>query len=225
MSEQRPQEQPPQGASTELRDVAEMLRDAAAQLRSIIDSLNNPLAAIAANAMQSQQAAPQQPQPREQHSQGQEAPQEAKRAEQEDVVRPQPRPETTSTEVVKAQPMVSQAVGPSRAAAPVIPVTNIERVMKLLNLFADMNILSNDFFESVVKAMSSLGVLSDGERDALVYLLNTMKLGVEKGLSPQEVVSLLAIIFSEAGVDNDEVIRSGLAKVILSKLRRQDESR
>ncbi|ADL19866.1 hypothetical protein ASAC_1461 [Acidilobus saccharovorans 345-15] len=223
MSEQKPQEQRPQEAPTELRDVAEMLRDAAAQLRSIIDSLNNPLAAIAANAMQSQQAAPQQPQPREQHSQ--EAPQEAKRAEQEDVVRPQPRPEATSTEVVKAQPMASQAVGPSRAAAPVIPVTNVERVMKLLNLFADMNILSNDFFESVVKAMSSLGVLSDGERDALVYLLNTMKLGVEKGLSPQEVVSLLAIIFSEAGVDNDEVIRSGLAKVILSKLRRQDESR
>jgi len=55
MSEQqRPQEQQQQAAQgpEELTEVARMLRDAAAQLRSIIDSLNNPLAAIAASAMQ-----------------------------------------------------------------------------------------------------------------------------------------------------------------------------
>jgi hypothetical protein len=199
-----------------------MLRDAAAQLRSIIDSLNNPMAAIAANAMQSQQAAPQQPQPKEQRRQ--EAVQEAGPTGPEEAVetvRPQPRPELARGEA-RAQPTAPLEAARRSVA---MPMTNVERVMRLLSLFADMNILSNDFFENVVKAMSSLGVLSDGERDALVYLLDTMKLGVEKGLSPQEVVSLLAIIFSEAGVDNDEVIRSGLAKVIVSKLRRQDESR
>ncbi|ESQ25338.1 MAG: hypothetical protein JCHSAcid_08950, partial [uncultured Acidilobus sp. JCHS] len=102
---------------------------------------------------------------------------------------------------------------------------SVEKVMKLLSLFADMSMLSTDFFENVVKALGSLGVLSEGERDALVYLLNTIKLGIDKGLSPQEVISLLAILFSEAGVSNDDVIRGGLAKMILSKLRRQEESR
>lgn len=216
MSEQqKPQGQQQQVAQgpEELTEVARMLRDAAAQLRSIIDSLNNPLAAIAASAMQPQPQASQEPSSRAQAG-------AAGRAEAQ-----QPLTEEQPSEVKVAAPLTVAPlqVGELRQAAP--QGVNVEKVMKLLSLFADMSMLSTDFFENVVKAMGSLGVLSEGERDALVYLLNTIKLGIDKGLSPQEVISLLAILFSEAGVSNDDVIRSGLAKMILSKLRRQEESR
>jgi len=216
MSEQqRPQEQQQQAAQgpEELTEVARMLRDAAAQLRSIIDSLNNPLAAIAASAMQPQPQARQEPPSRAQAG-------VAGRAEAQ-----RPLTEEQPSEVKAAAPLTVapfQAGEPRQAASQGV---SVEKVMKLLGLFADMSMLSSDFFENVVKAMGSLGVLSEGERDALVYLLNTMKLGIDKGLSPQEVISLLAILFSEAGVSNDDVIRGGLAKMILSKLRRQEESR
>ena len=216
MSEQqRPQEQQQQAAQgpEELTEVARMLRDAAAQLRSIIDSLNNPLAAIAASAMQSQPQARQGSPSRAQAG-------VAGRAEAQ-----RPLTEEQPSEVKAAAPLT---VAPFQAGEPrqaAYQGVSVEKVMKLLSLFADMSMLSTDFFENVVKAMGSLGVLSEGERDALVYLLNTMKLGIDKGLSPQEVISLLAILFSEAGVSNDDVIRGGLAKMILSKLRRQEESR
>jgi hypothetical protein len=216
MSEQqKPQEQQQQVAQgpEELTAVARMLRDAAAQLRSIIDSLNNPLAAIAASAMQPQ------PQAR------QESPNRAQAGVAGRAEAQRPLTEEQPSEVKAAAPLTVaplQIGGPRQAASQGV---NVEKVMKLLSLFADMSMLSSDFFENVVKAMGSLGVLSEGERDALVYLLNTMKLGIDKGLSPQEVISLLAILFSEAGVSNDDVIRGGLAKMILSKLRRQEESR
>jgi len=217
MSEQqRPQEQQQQVAQgpEELTEVARMLRDAAAQLRSIIDSLNNPLAAIAASAMQPQ------PQAR------QESPNRAQAGVAGRAEAQRPLTEEQPSEVKAAAPLtvapLLQIGGPRQAASQGV---SVEKVMKLLGLFADMSMLSSDFFENVVKAMGSLGVLSEGERDALVYLLNTMKLGIDKGLSPQEVISLLAILFSEAGVSNDDVIRGGLAKMILSKLRRQEESR
>jgi len=216
MSEQqRPQEQQQQAAQgpEELTEVARMLRDAAAQLRSIIDSLNNPLAAIAVSAMQPQ------PQAR------QESPSRAQAGVAGRAEAQRPLTEEQPSEVKAAAPLTVapfQAGEPRQAASQGV---SVEKVMKLLSLFADMSMLSSDFFENVVKAMGSLGVLSEGERDALVYLLNTMKLGIDKGLSPQEVISLLAILFSEAGVSNDDVIRGGLAKMILSKLRRQEESR
>jgi hypothetical protein len=216
MSEQqKPQEQQQQVAQgpEELTAVARMLRDAAAQLRSIIDSLNNPLAAIAASAMQPQ------PQAR------QESPSRAQAGVAGRAEAQRPLTEEQPSEVKAAAPLTVaplQIEGPRQVASQGV---NVEKVMKLLSLFADMSMLSSDFFENVVKAMGSLGVLSEGERDALVYLLNTMKLGIDKGLSPQEVISLLAILFSEAGVSNDDVIRGGLAKMILSKLRRQEESR
>jgi len=216
MSEQqRPQEQQQQAAQgpEELTEVARMLRDAAAQLRSIIDSLNNPLAAIAVSAMQPQ------PQAR------QESPSRAQAGVAGRAEAQRPLTEEQPSEVKAAAPLTVapfQAGEPRQAASQGV---SVEKVMKLLGLFADMSMLSSDFFENVVKAMGSLGVLSEGERDALVYLLNTMKLGIDKGLSPQEVISLLAILFSEAGVSNDDVIRGGLAKMILSKLRRQEESR
>jgi hypothetical protein len=216
MSEQqRPQEQQQQVAQGpgELTEVARMLRDAAAQLRSIIDSVNNPLAAIAANAMQPQPQARQEPSSRAQAG-------ATGRAEAQG-----PLVEERPSEVEVAAPLTAaplQAEAPRQVASQGM---NVEKVMKLLSLFADMSALSSDFFENVVKAMGSLGVLSEGERDALVYLLNTIKLGMDKGLSPQEVISLLAILFSEAGVSSDDVIRSGLTKVILSKLSRQEESR
>jgi len=216
MSEQqRPQEQQQQAAQgpEELTEVARMLRDAAAQLRSIIDSLNNPLAAIAASAMQPQPQARQEPSSRAQAG-------VTGRAEAQ-----RPLTEGQPSEVKVAAPLTVaplQVGGPRQAASQGV---SVEKVMKLLSLFADMSMLSTDFFENVVKALGSLGVLSEGERDALVYLLNTIKLGIDKGLSPQEVISLLAILFSEAGVSNDDVIRGGLAKMILSKLRRQEESR
>ncbi len=216
MSEQqRPQEQQQQAAQgpEELTEVARMLRDAAAQLRSIIDSLNNPLAAIAVSAMQPQ------PQAR------QESPNRAQAGVAGRAEAQRPLTEEQPSEVKAAAPLTVapfQAGEPRQAASQGV---SVEKVMKLLGLFADMSMLSSDFFENVVKAMGSLGVLSEGERDALVYLLNTMKLGIDKGLSPQEVISLLAILFSEAGVSNDDVIRGGLAKMILSKLRRQEESR
>jgi len=216
MSEQqRPQEQQQQAAQgpEELTEVARMLRDAAAQLRSIIDSLNNPLAAIAVSAMQPQ------PQAR------QESPSRAQAGVAGRAEAQRPLTEEQPSEVKAAVPLT---VAPFQAGEPrqaAYQGVSVEKVMKLLGLFADMSMLSTDFFENVVKAMGSLGVLSEGERDALVYLLNTMKLGIDKGLSPQEVISLLAILFSEAGVSNDDVIRGGLAKMILSKLRRQEESR
>jgi hypothetical protein len=216
MSEQqRPQEQQQQVAQgpEELTEVARMLRDAAAQLRSIIDSLNNPLAAIAVSAMQPQ------PQAR------QESPSRAQAGVAGRAEAQRPLTEEQPSEVKAAAPLT---VAPFQAGEPrqvASQGVSVEKVMKLLSLFADMSMLSSDFFENVVKAMGSLGVLSEGERDALVYLLNTMKLGIDKGLSPQEVISLLAILFSEAGVSNDDVIRGGLAKMILSKLRRQEESR
>ena len=216
MSEQqKPQEQQQQAAQgpEELTEVARMLRDAAAQLRSIIDSLNNPLAAIAVSAMQPQ------PQAR------QESPSRAQAGVAGRAEAQRPLTEEQPSEVKAAAPLTVapfQAGEPRQAASQGV---SVEKVMKLLSLFADMSMLSSDFFENVVKAMGSLGVLSEGERDALVYLLNTMKLGIDKGLSPQEVISLLAILFSEAGVSNDDVIRGGLAKMILSKLRRQEESR
>ncbi len=216
MSEQqKPQEQQQQVAqgTGELTEVARMLRDAAAQLRSIIDSVNNPLAAIAANAMQPQ------PQARQESSSRAQAGVAGRAEAQGPLVEERP------SEVEVAAPLTAaplQAEAPRQVASQGM---NVEKVMKLLSLFADMSALSSDFFENVVKAMGSLGVLSEGERDALVYLLNTIKLGMDKGLSPQEVISLLAILFSEAGVSSDDVIRSGLTKVILSKLSRQEESR
>ncbi|MFP3081015.1 MAG: hypothetical protein RXR09_05815 [Acidilobus sp.] len=238
MSEQqRPQEQQQQAAQgpEELTEVARMLRDAAAQLRSIIDSLNNPLAAIAVSAMQPQPQARQESPSRAQAG-------VAGRAEaQRPLTEEQPSEVAGVAGRAEAQrPLTEEQPSEVKAAAPltVAPLlqigepkqaasqgVSVEKVMKLLGLFADMSMLSSDFFENVVKAMGSLGVLSEGERDALVYLLNTMKLGIDKGLSPQEVISLLAILFSEAGVSNDDVIRGGLAKMILSKLRRQEESR
>ena len=226
MSEQQPQQRAGEGMSPEMRELAEALRDAAAQLRSILDNVNNPLALVALSAVQSQQTTHPQEQPQQAGGAG--AAQQAQppaRAAGRQAARAVEAPEL-------AKEVISPPVGEARQAAPALPPpqprearVGAERVLRLLSLFADMNLLPQEFFDNVVKAMGSLGVLSEGERDALLHLLNAVKLGVDRGLSPQEATSLLAVILSEAGVGDEDAIREGLVRVILSKLRRQEESR
>ena len=231
---QQPQQRAGEGVSSEMVELAEALRDAAAQLRSILDNANNPLALVALGAMQSQQ--PPNPQGQPQQAGGAGAAQQA-----QPPVRAAGRQAAGAGEAPPAQaPEPAEAISPlveeARRAAPALPPppppprrevggASVERVLRLLSLFADMNLLPSEFFDNVVKAMGSLGVLSEGERDALLHLLNAVKFGVDRGLSPQEAMSLLAVILSEAGVDNEDAIREGLMRVILSKLRRQEESR
>ena len=235
---QQPQQRAGEGVSSEMVELAEALRDAAAQLRSILDNLNNPLALVALSAMQSQQAPNPQEQPQQAGGAGaaQQAPPPARAAGRQ-VAGAGEAPPVQAPELVKEAAGPKEAISPpageARQVAPALPPpprreargAGVERVLRLLSLFADMNLLPSEFFDNVVKAMGSLGVLSEGERDALLHLLNAVKLGVDRGLSPQEAMSLLAVILSEAGVDNEDAIREGLMRVILSKLRRQEESR
>lgn len=223
---QKQEPQQPQALDQGVKELAETLRDAAAQLRAILDNINNPLAAVAAAGLAQQ--ASQQPQATERgaqrsgvEAQGAEGPRtpapDSGRATPEALGEAQLPPEA------HALPELRRPAAPAAPARG--PSKDFLRVLRLLGLFSDMNVLPPEFFDNVVKAMGSLGIISEGERDALLYLLNTVKMGVEKGLTPQEVMSLLAVIFEEAGVDSNDMIKDGLMKVLMSKLRRQEDSR
>ncbi len=224
--------QPPQTPPIEkkqddsVKEIAEALRDATSQLRAIINDLTNPLLRVSLQS-QAQQSNIQ--------------PQSGNQSRSQQVVNSETIQQTSKNlqspneeiELKESIQKIQTEKQPEKIIRKEVIKTGEERrekiettnVFKLLSLVSDLYMLPKEFFEQAIDAMKSLGYLTQQEADATKKLLNVMIMAGDKGLTPNESLALVALMLNELSGENNELVKDSLSKIVINKLKRQEEVR
>jgi len=216
-----PQNNPEQkNEESSVKEIAEALRDATSQLRAIINDLTNPLLRVSLQSQAQQSNIQQQAnnQPKSQQ------PIISESLHQEEMAKQVSHENLISKEIAQKPQVMKQSeeVIKKEEKKEKIETTN---VFKLLSLVSDLYMLPKEFFEQAIDAMKSLGYLTQQEADAAKKLLNVMIMAGDKGLTPNESLALVALMLNELSGENNELVKDSLSKIVINKLKRQEEVR